>query len=206
MHHTPAHPTFVLQTHILQVVNGGGGEALLVDTLGRLLRPQTYGARVAAHEAGHLLVRGRGGEGRGGEGRRWWQAVNAKPQSTGTQRDLRTLPPTPAATPLRAAYPQHQPPPPRPAPPLPPPPPPPPRWPTWLGCCREPTHSARWTHSSGGGRAGVATTKRFLQYAPATRASRPHLGVRNATPPPHPPPIVSTYTFTHAHPLTPSLA
>ncbi|KAG2424201.1 hypothetical protein HXX76_014734 [Chlamydomonas incerta] len=39
-----------------QVANGGGGEALLVDTLGRLLRPQTYGARVAAHEAGHMLV------------------------------------------------------------------------------------------------------------------------------------------------------
>ncbi|KAG2430326.1 hypothetical protein HYH02_013803 [Chlamydomonas schloesseri] len=39
-----------------QVGNGGGGEALLVDTLGRLLRPHSYGARVAAHEAGHLLV------------------------------------------------------------------------------------------------------------------------------------------------------
>ncbi|KXZ55411.1 hypothetical protein GPECTOR_3g62 [Gonium pectorale] len=38
-----------------QVANGGGGEALLVDSLGRLLRP-SYAARVAYHEAGHLLV------------------------------------------------------------------------------------------------------------------------------------------------------
>ncbi len=38
-----------------QVANGGGGEALAVDALGRLLRPQ-YAQRVAYHEAGHLLV------------------------------------------------------------------------------------------------------------------------------------------------------
>lgn len=38
-----------------QVANGGGGEALLIDTLGRLLRPQ-YAKRVAMHEAGHFLV------------------------------------------------------------------------------------------------------------------------------------------------------
>ncbi|KAI8475990.1 MAG: hypothetical protein J3K34DRAFT_4351 [Monoraphidium minutum] len=38
-----------------QVANGGGGEALVVDTLGRLLDPK-YGKRVALHEAGHLLI------------------------------------------------------------------------------------------------------------------------------------------------------
>jgi len=38
-----------------QVVNGGGGEALLVDTLGRALRPE-YGDRVALHESGHFMV------------------------------------------------------------------------------------------------------------------------------------------------------
>lgn len=38
-----------------QVANGGGGEALAVDALGRVLRPQ-YAQRVAYHEAGHLLV------------------------------------------------------------------------------------------------------------------------------------------------------
>ncbi|KAG2496576.1 hypothetical protein HYH03_005398 [Edaphochlamys debaryana] len=38
-----------------QVANGGGGEALLVDSLGRVL-VRNYGPRVAYHEAGHLLV------------------------------------------------------------------------------------------------------------------------------------------------------
>ena len=40
---------------LTQVVNQGGGEALAVDTLGRLLLP-SYRSRVALHEAGHLLV------------------------------------------------------------------------------------------------------------------------------------------------------
>ncbi|GJP37302.1 hypothetical protein CLOM_g6133 [Closterium sp. NIES-68] len=38
-----------------QVSTGGGGEALLVDTLGHLLNP-TYRKRVALHEAGHFLI------------------------------------------------------------------------------------------------------------------------------------------------------
>jgi len=38
-----------------QVANQGGGEALVVDSLGRLLLP-SYRKRVALHEAGHLLV------------------------------------------------------------------------------------------------------------------------------------------------------
>jgi len=38
-----------------QVANQGGGEALVVDNLGRLLKP-SYGKRVAYHEAGHFLV------------------------------------------------------------------------------------------------------------------------------------------------------
>ncbi|CAI5947278.1 unnamed protein product [Closterium sp. NIES-65] len=38
-----------------QISTGGGGEALLVDTLGNLLKP-TYRRRVALHEAGHFLV------------------------------------------------------------------------------------------------------------------------------------------------------
>eukprot|EP00882_Tetradesmus_deserticola_P017448 GHRQ01018690.1.p1 GENE.GHRQ01018690.1~~GHRQ01018690.1.p1 ORF type:complete len:273 (+),score=138.28 GHRQ01018690.1:1053-1871(+) len=38
-----------------QVASSGGGEALLVDSLGRLLRP-SYGQRVTLHEAGHFLV------------------------------------------------------------------------------------------------------------------------------------------------------
>jgi hypothetical protein len=37
------------------VGNQGGGEALVVDTLGRLTLP-TYARRVALHEAGHFLV------------------------------------------------------------------------------------------------------------------------------------------------------
>lgn len=39
----------------LQVSNAGGGEALIIDTLGRLLKP-SYGQRVALHESGHFLV------------------------------------------------------------------------------------------------------------------------------------------------------
>mmetsp|Transcript_13480 Transcript_13480/g.25925 ORF Transcript_13480/g.25925 Transcript_13480/m.25925 type:complete len:390 (+) Transcript_13480:69-1238(+) len=38
-----------------QVVNGGGGEALLLDTIGRAISPD-YAQRVAKHEAGHFLV------------------------------------------------------------------------------------------------------------------------------------------------------
>lgn len=38
-----------------QVANGGGGEALIVDSAGRLLDAK-YAKRVALHEAGHLLV------------------------------------------------------------------------------------------------------------------------------------------------------
>lgn len=38
-----------------QVLNGGGGEALVLDTLGRVLKP-SYGQRVAYHEAGHFLI------------------------------------------------------------------------------------------------------------------------------------------------------
>lgn len=38
-----------------QVANGGGGEALVIDTLGRRLRPG-YARRVDLHEAGHFLV------------------------------------------------------------------------------------------------------------------------------------------------------
>mmetsp|Transcript_8407 Transcript_8407/g.14414 ORF Transcript_8407/g.14414 Transcript_8407/m.14414 type:complete len:345 (+) Transcript_8407:113-1147(+) len=39
-----------------QIVNSGGGESLVVDTLGRLLLPGTYKRRVALHEAGHFLT------------------------------------------------------------------------------------------------------------------------------------------------------
>ena len=38
-----------------QIVNLGGGEALIVDTLGRAIKPE-YKRRVALHEAGHFLV------------------------------------------------------------------------------------------------------------------------------------------------------
>ncbi|GAX82312.1 hypothetical protein CEUSTIGMA_g9741.t1 [Chlamydomonas eustigma] len=38
-----------------QVANQGGGEALLVDSVGRLLLP-SYRSRVALHEAGHFLI------------------------------------------------------------------------------------------------------------------------------------------------------
>ncbi|KAG1679998.1 hypothetical protein FOA52_007062 [Chlamydomonas sp. UWO 241] len=38
-----------------QVANQGGGESLIVDTIGRQLLP-TYRSRVALHEAGHFLV------------------------------------------------------------------------------------------------------------------------------------------------------
>ena len=33
----------------------GGGESLIIDTLGRLLRP-AYAQRIAYHEAGHFLI------------------------------------------------------------------------------------------------------------------------------------------------------
>lgn len=39
----------------MKVANGGGLEALLVDTAGRVLN-STYGERVANHEAGHFLL------------------------------------------------------------------------------------------------------------------------------------------------------
>eukprot|EP00271_Cylindrocystis_brebissonii_P001445 TRINITY_DN11707_c0_g1_i2.p1 TRINITY_DN11707_c0_g1~~TRINITY_DN11707_c0_g1_i2.p1 ORF type:complete len:386 (+),score=50.33 TRINITY_DN11707_c0_g1_i2:406-1563(+) len=38
-----------------QVANGGGGEALILDTLGNVLSSR-YRARVARHEAGHFLI------------------------------------------------------------------------------------------------------------------------------------------------------
>ena len=38
-----------------QVVNNGGGQALLLDTTGRFLNYQ-YSERVARHEAGHFLI------------------------------------------------------------------------------------------------------------------------------------------------------
>lgn len=38
-----------------QVGNGGGGQGLLVDTLGRVINP-SYKQRVALHEAGHMLI------------------------------------------------------------------------------------------------------------------------------------------------------
>ena len=38
-----------------QVVNGGGLEALALDTAGRVLKP-SYGHRVALHESGHFLI------------------------------------------------------------------------------------------------------------------------------------------------------
>uniref|UniRef100_A0A383VIU2 Peptidase M41 domain-containing protein n=1 Tax=Tetradesmus obliquus TaxID=3088 RepID=A0A383VIU2_TETOB len=37
------------------VANMGGGEALIVDTLGRVIRP-AYQQRVTLHEAGHFLI------------------------------------------------------------------------------------------------------------------------------------------------------
>ena len=38
-----------------QIANGGGLEALALDTAGRVLKP-SYGQRVALHESGHFLV------------------------------------------------------------------------------------------------------------------------------------------------------
>lgn len=38
-----------------QVVNGGGLEALLIDTFARVINP-SYGERVATHESGHFLI------------------------------------------------------------------------------------------------------------------------------------------------------
>ena len=38
-----------------QVQNAGGGEALVIDTVGRVVRP-AYRSRVELHEAGHFLV------------------------------------------------------------------------------------------------------------------------------------------------------
>lgn len=38
----------------LQIANGGGLEALFVDTAGRVIS-SSYGDRVAFHEAGHFL-------------------------------------------------------------------------------------------------------------------------------------------------------
>jgi hypothetical protein len=38
-----------------QVANMGGGESLIIDTLGRWLRP-AYAQRIAYHEAGHFLI------------------------------------------------------------------------------------------------------------------------------------------------------
>jgi len=38
-----------------QVANAGGGEALVIDTVGRLLSTE-YRQRVSMHEAGHFLV------------------------------------------------------------------------------------------------------------------------------------------------------
>ena len=40
---------------MFQVANAGGGEALVLDTVGRGLQP-SYGKRVALHEAGHFLI------------------------------------------------------------------------------------------------------------------------------------------------------
>ena len=40
--------------HCLQIANGGGLEALFVDTAGRVIS-SSYGDRVAIHEAGHFL-------------------------------------------------------------------------------------------------------------------------------------------------------
>lgn len=48
----------VLEVHLiddLQVANMGGGEALVIDTLGRVITP-SYHDRVTLHEAGHFLV------------------------------------------------------------------------------------------------------------------------------------------------------
>ena len=39
----------------MQVANQGGGEALVIDSVGRLMDP-SYRARVAHHEAGHFLI------------------------------------------------------------------------------------------------------------------------------------------------------
>ncbi|MEW5303011.1 MAG: hypothetical protein WDW36_005744 [Sanguina aurantia] len=47
--------TIVFMFTLDQVANQGGGEALVLDTLGRLLQP-SYGKRVALHESGHFLV------------------------------------------------------------------------------------------------------------------------------------------------------
>ena len=38
-----------------QIANGGGLEALALDTAGRVVN-QSYGERVALHESGHFLV------------------------------------------------------------------------------------------------------------------------------------------------------
>jgi hypothetical protein len=45
----------ILLLLLCQVANMGGGEALLVDTLGRVITP-SYHERVTLHEAGHFLV------------------------------------------------------------------------------------------------------------------------------------------------------
>ena len=39
----------------MQVANGGGFEALLIDAAGRLISKE-YAQRVSSHEAGHFLV------------------------------------------------------------------------------------------------------------------------------------------------------
>ncbi len=41
--------------HGTQVANGGGLEALLIDTAARTINP-SYGERVATHESGHFLI------------------------------------------------------------------------------------------------------------------------------------------------------
>ena len=42
-------------SHTVQVANGGGLEALLIDAAGRLIS-KDYAQRVSSHEAGHFLV------------------------------------------------------------------------------------------------------------------------------------------------------
>jgi hypothetical protein len=54
----PVASNFVLLLLLLllwQVANMGGGEALVIDTLGRIIKP-AYNQRVTLHEAGHFLV------------------------------------------------------------------------------------------------------------------------------------------------------
>eukprot|EP00879_Flechtneria_rotunda_P016603 GHRR01017373.1.p1 GENE.GHRR01017373.1~~GHRR01017373.1.p1 ORF type:complete len:287 (+),score=77.09 GHRR01017373.1:97-957(+) len=50
---TLAGATFLLIAD--QVANAGGGEALIIDTLGRIIKP-AYKDRVTWHEAGHFLI------------------------------------------------------------------------------------------------------------------------------------------------------